>query len=168
MSGPRVLGGVALTRPAQAFDRGPLDDRFYDLVEARVVRAVTDDPVLATYLGIHAWDDRLPDASRDQVLGELDAERRHLATIEALDPTRLSATARFERDLELHNVRQSVFDTEVVRRWERHSSGIDVVGDALFPLVTRAASAWTPLRMTVSAAVALVSLFWLVQRSLLA
>jgi uncharacterized protein (DUF885 family) len=134
---PRILGGVALPRPAPAPDRGRLDDAFYDLVEARVVRVVTDDPVLATYLGIHAWDDRLPDASRDRVVGEIEDERRHLAAVEAIDPAGLSAAVRFERDLELHNVRQSIFDADVVRRWERHSSGVDAVGNALFPLMTR-------------------------------
>ena len=98
---------------------------------------VTAEPVLATYLGIHGWDDRLADASRDHLLGELEAEKRHLAAIEAIDPTALSAATRFERDLEIHNLRRSIFDADVVRRWERHSSGIDAVGDALFPLFSR-------------------------------
>jgi uncharacterized protein (DUF885 family) len=128
---------VALPRPAPAPDHGPLDDAFYDLVEARVARVVTEDPVLATYLGIHAWDDRLPDASGEVLLGEIEAEKRHLATVEAIEPGGLSAIARFERDLEIHNLRRVIFDADVVRRWERHSSGIDAVGDAIFPLFSR-------------------------------
>jgi uncharacterized protein (DUF885 family) len=137
MTERRIFGDVALPRPTPAPDRGPLDDAFYDLVEARFRRVVTEDPVLATYHGIHAWDDKLPDASRDQAIGEIEAERTHLAAIEAIDPSGLSAAARVERDLEIHNLRRSIFESDVVRRWERRSTGIDAVGDALFPLFSR-------------------------------
>jgi uncharacterized protein (DUF885 family) len=137
VSGPGILGGVQLSRPAPAPDRGPLDDLFYDLVEARFRRVVEHDPVAATYLGIHVWDDRLPDATREAILAEIEVERRHLAAVEAVDPAGLSAFARFERTLELHNVRRAIFDAEVVRHWERRSSGLDGIGDALFPLFTR-------------------------------
>ncbi|MES2210540.1 MAG: DUF885 domain-containing protein [Chloroflexota bacterium] len=132
-----ALGDVTLPRPADASDRGPADATFYDLVEARFRRVIEADPVTATYLGIHAQDDRLPDASRERVLGELEADQRHLAAVEALDPSTLSAAARFERDLEIHNLRRAIFEVDVVRRWEQHSSGVDAVGDALFPLLTR-------------------------------
>ena len=123
---------VVLTRPEPAAVPGPLDDVFYDLVDTRFRRIVRDNPLVGTYLGIHTEDDRLGDGSRDAVLAELAAEKAHLAAIEALDSTGLSADASFERDLELHNVRRGIFDTEVVRVWERRSTALDVIGDGLF------------------------------------
>lgn len=137
-----------LSRPAPAPDAGPLDERFYDLVEARVRRLLRDHPPLATYLGIHTYDDRLGDGSRDAVEGELAAERAHLAAVEALDPAGLSPSVRFERDLELHNLRRSIFDLEVVRLWERRSTAIDAVGDALFSVFARD---FAPLRERLAA-----------------
>jgi uncharacterized protein (DUF885 family) len=122
----------------EAADAGAADEAFYDLVEARFRRRVEDDPALATRLGIHAWDDRLGDGSREAVLAELDDDRRQLTAIEAIDPASLGVEARFERDLEIHNLRRSIFDLDVIRRWERHATGVDAVGDALFLLFARA------------------------------
>jgi uncharacterized protein (DUF885 family) len=126
-----------LPRPAPAADRGPLDERFYDLVEERFVRLVRDNPVFATAIGLHRDDDLLGDGSRDQVLAELAEERAHLAAVEALDPAGLSADVRFERDLEIHNLRRTIFDTDELRIWERRSTALDTVGDGLFLLFAR-------------------------------
>ncbi len=109
MSRP-TLEELALTRPAPAPDRGPLDERFYDLVEERFRRIVRDHPDFATFIGIHTEDHRLADGERDAVLGEIAADRAHLAAVEAIDPAGLSAEARFERDLEIHNLRRDIFD----------------------------------------------------------
>jgi len=127
-----TLQDVVLTRPAPAPDAGPLDERLYDLVEARFRRVLADNPIAGTYLGIHTEEHRLGDGSRDAVLGELAAEKNHLAAIEALDDAGLSPEARLERDLEVHNLRRAIFDTEVVRTWERRSTALDLIGDALF------------------------------------
>jgi uncharacterized protein (DUF885 family) len=126
-----------LPRPAPAADRGPLDEPFYELVEIRFARLVRDNPVFGTALGLHQDDDLLGDGGRDALLGELDAEREHLARIEALDPTGLSAAVRFERDLELHNLRRAIFDADVLRIWERRSTALDTIGDGLFLLFAR-------------------------------
>ena len=128
---------TSLSRPAIAAQPGPLDARFYDLVETRFVRLVRDNPVLGTALGLHADDDLLGDGSRDAVLAELDADRAHLAEAEAIDPAGLSPEARFERDLERHNVRRAIFDAGVLRLWERRSFALDTVGDGLFLLFAR-------------------------------
>jgi uncharacterized protein (DUF885 family) len=132
-----TLDRIALPRPGPAPDRGPLDDRFYDLVETRFRRIVRDHPDFATFIGIHTEDHRLADGERDAVLGEIAADRSHLAAVEAIDPAGLSAQARLERDLELHNLRRDLFDLEVQRVWERRSTALDGVGDPLFALFAR-------------------------------
>ncbi len=132
-----TLDEIALTRPVPAPVQGPLDDDLYDLVEARFRRIVRDHPDLATFVGIHTEDHRLADGSRDAVLGEIAADRAHLATIERLDPAGLSDEARFERDLEIHNLRRDLFDADVQRIWERRSTALDGVGDPLFALFAR-------------------------------
>jgi len=129
---PDRLEDVVLSRPEPAANAGPVDNELYDIVETRFRRIVHDNPIVGTYFGIHTEDDRLGDASRDALLGELAAEKVHLAAVEGLDPAGLSAAAQFERDLEIHNVRRRIFDTEVVRTWERRSLALDTVGDSLF------------------------------------
>jgi uncharacterized protein (DUF885 family) len=126
-----------LPRPDPAPDHGRQDDAFYDLVEARLRRLVRVNPILGTALGLHERDDELGDGGREAVLDELAADRVYVTEVEALDPADLSATARFERDLELHNVRRAIFDTDVLRIWERRSFALDTVGDGLFLLFAR-------------------------------
>jgi uncharacterized protein (DUF885 family) len=125
------LKDVVLTRPSAARP-GPLDDRLFDLVETRFRRLVRDNPVLGTYVGIHTEDARLGDGSREALLGELADEKAHLAAVEAIEPAGLSALGRMERDLEIHNLRRAIFDTEAVRTWALRSTALDTIGDALF------------------------------------
>ncbi|MFL5679528.1 MAG: DUF885 domain-containing protein [Chloroflexota bacterium] len=128
---------IELTRPRAATKPGPLDDRLYDLVESRFRRLVKTNPIMATYLGIHSEDERLGDGSRDAVLEELEADKAHLTEVDGLDTAGLSPEAQFEREIELHNVRRGIFDTEIVRTWERRSTALDATGDALFLLFAR-------------------------------
>ena len=135
-----LLPGVALPRPAPAADAGPLDERLYDLVEARVRRLFTHNPALATMRGIHTEDHHLGDGSRDRILHEIAADRAHLAAVEALDDAGLSRAARFERDLEVHNLRYGLFEADEFRRWERTGTATDAIGDGVFLLFARGAA----------------------------
>ena len=126
-----------LTRPGSDGPAGRLDEALYDLVEARFERLLRDNPILATSMGIHEHDDELGDAGVDALLSEVEADKAHLAMIESLDPDELSEGARIERELEIHNVRQSTFETEEIRIWERRATALDVLGDGLFLLFAR-------------------------------
>jgi len=101
---------------------------------------LADNPVLATYLGIHDFDDSLGDPGRDAVLAEIAADAAHLAAVEAIDPTQLSSDARFERDLEIHNLRLQLFQADEIRQWERRASAAGDLGDAVFALIARGAA----------------------------
>jgi uncharacterized protein (DUF885 family) len=133
----RTLADLQLPRPAAAPKPGLLDGHLYDLVEARVRRLLRDNPVLATALGTGTEDGRLGDGSRVAVLAEIEADKAHLAAVEGLDDAGLSTAARFERDLEVHNLRLHLFETDEVRRWERAGQAAAEIGDALFLLIAR-------------------------------
>ena len=126
------LEDVVLTRPTTGRP-GPLDERLYDLVEARFRRIVRDNPIVGTYVGIHTEDARLGDGSRDAVL---DGARRGEGPPRGGRGDRrrpaCRRSARFERDLEIHNLRRAIFDIEVARIWERRSTALDAIGDGLF------------------------------------
>jgi uncharacterized protein (DUF885 family) len=136
----RTLADLQLPRPPAAPGGGPLDSRLYDLVEARVRRLFRDNPVMATAFGTGTEDGRLGDPSRDAVLAEIAADKDHLAAVEALDDAGLSDAARFERDLEVHNLRLHLFEADEVRRWERAGRAAAEIGDALFLLIARGAA----------------------------
>ena len=131
------MAELVLPRPVSKPTAGHADDRFWGIVEADFRRMVEQHPILATYVGLHAGDDRLDDATRDAVTQEIDDAHRIERELEAIDPNELSDSVRFERELALHNVRRELFDMEVHRVWERRSLAMDAVGDALFSIFAR-------------------------------
>jgi uncharacterized protein (DUF885 family) len=126
-----------LPRPVSKPTAGPLDDQFWNIVEADFRRLVANHPIYATYLGIHDSDDKLDDATRDAIVQELADSHRTLRELVAIDPAGLSESVRLERELAIHNARRGLFDAEVHRVWERRSTAMDQVGDALFSIFAR-------------------------------
>ena len=131
------MAELHLPRPASSPTVGPLDGQFWDLIESDFRHTLKQHPILATYVGIHDSDDRLDDGTRDAVVQEIADSRRLQSAIEAIDPAGLSESVRLERELALHNVRRELFNAEVHRVWERRSTAMDAVGDALFAVFAR-------------------------------
>jgi uncharacterized protein (DUF885 family) len=131
------MAELVLPRPVSQPAEGPLDGKFWDLVEADFRRLIEDHPIYATYLGIHDGDGRLDDATRDAVVQDIDDARKFQREVAAIDPAGLSESVRLERELALHNVKRELFNSEVHRVWERRSTAMDGVGDALFAVFAR-------------------------------
>ena len=131
------MAELVLPRPASKPTAGPADDRFWGIVEADFRRMVAQHPILGTYLGLHEGDELLDDAGRDAVTQEIADAHSIERELEAIDPNELSDSVRLERELALHTVRRELFDAEVHRVWERRSTAMDAVGDALFSIFAR-------------------------------
>lgn len=115
----------------------PLDARFWALVEEHFEYLIRTMPVFATFMGIHSEDHRLGDASREAVEDRIAHERRYLADVTALAADGLSEQVRFERELALHTGRLQLFALEEERTWERRSSAMEEIGDAVFAILAR-------------------------------
>jgi uncharacterized protein (DUF885 family) len=131
------MSELVLPRPASVPAEGALDSKFWDIVEAHFRQLVKQHPIFATYMGIHDSDGELDNGTRDAVEQEILDARRLQGEIEAIDPAELSDSVRIERELALHNVRRELFDMETHRVWERRSTAVDAVGDALFAVFAR-------------------------------
>ncbi|MGZ6260011.1 MAG: DUF885 domain-containing protein [Candidatus Limnocylindrales bacterium] len=127
---------MTATEPTERL-AGPLDGRLEELVRARFEALMEQHPVSATFLGIHAYDTQLGSRSREAIEGEIADDRRFVAELEAIDPSGLSASAAFEREIALLGARRGLFDDDVHRLWERRASAMDEVGDGVFSLFAR-------------------------------
>ena len=98
-----------------------------------VARGYLDDtyrrqPTLATFLGIHKYNELLRDPSRQAVLDEVAAARQFRDRAAAIDATTLSPANQLDREQLLLAIDSRVLTLETVRPWARdpdsYSSGL--------------------------------------------
>jgi uncharacterized protein (DUF885 family) len=114
-----------------------LDERFRALADGFFNELMELEPVWATFIGIHRWDGRLGNASREGIEKRVALVRRFLSDLESLPVTDLPAETRFEQELATHVARRFLFNDEIHRVWERRGTASDDVGDGLFGLLAR-------------------------------
>ena len=123
--------------PDAAARAGEHDGRFERLAQEFFDRFMERDPVAATFMGIHRWDDRLADVSREAKEAATAEVRRFLSDLEALPSEELSRETRFEREIGLHVARRMLFNDEAHRIWERRATAADEIGDGVFSVFAR-------------------------------
>src|SRR5215207_4367189 len=95
-------------------------------------------PVAATGIGDHRYDDRWPDGSEAGRQARLAFAERWLAEFGALDAARLSADEAVDRDLVTMDLEAQRFsDTELrAESWDP-LDWVYLLGDGIFPLIAR-------------------------------
>ncbi len=85
-------------------------------------------PTQATYLGIHKYDDRLEDYSRQAVTDAVASARQFRERAGAIDAASLSAEKQLDREQLLHAIDSRLLTLEVIRPWAKdadtYSSGL--------------------------------------------
>jgi len=82
-------------------------------------------PVNATFVGVHAYDDRLPDYSEQGMAAVLDDARTQLERLKALPAEALSASGALDRQLA-----QGFLE---IQCWESRSAQSEALKNSLFP-----------------------------------
>ncbi len=94
-------------------------------------------PHVATFLGIHEHDGRLPSVSREAIEERVAFWRATQAEMERFDTTDLSPARALDRDLLVHESRLELHELSERRSWAGRSDAAETIGDALFPLFSR-------------------------------
>jgi len=93
-------------------------------------------PSLATWLGAHAWDDRVDDVRLDAQAREAGRLRSLIDRLRAIDPKELDANRRLDRELLLHRCENGLFDLTDLRPLERNPvTYIDLIQSSIDELI---------------------------------
>ncbi len=112
------------------------------------LKAFLDDffaaqPVWATQIGFHAFDDRWPDMSEDGRLARLALLRDHASTFQALADGDLSEDEQIDRGIVLEAIEAMIFEDDELREpaWDALSY-VSLAGSGLFSLLAREYAPW--------------------------
>ncbi len=120
----RFPGGI----PAGA--QGP-DLDFYRIADRYLDDSMRAYPTTATMAGYHAHDWRLEDLTAAGIAHKLELAKRYRAELSAVDPTRLSTSARIDHRLVMNDIESTIFSLVELRPFERDpQSYIDLLGNS--------------------------------------
>lgn len=124
-----TLGACSISPSSQ-------DAEFVALGEEYVGYLLVQYPEFATDLGDHTHDGRLNDYSVEAVAAGTQENKRFLARLEAIDPSRLSAENAVDYEILANQLRFSIWSASELREheWNPMHYGL---GDALYSLLAR-------------------------------
>jgi uncharacterized protein (DUF885 family) len=109
--GLMALMGIAQT--LRADDGGEEDRRLVDFFKSYLDEAFRAEPMMATKLGDHRFDDRLDDLSKGARAANVERDRKALAELpKRIDATKLSADGRLDYEILRHHLARAVWLAE--------------------------------------------------------
>lgn len=96
-----------------------------------------DNPILATNMGLHEYDDRLPDDSRSSKEETIAKYNKWLSELDEINKDELTDEERDSLRIGKHLLGQQLFELEELRLWESNPGQPQVIGSSLLPLLKR-------------------------------
>jgi len=94
-----LLLALPLAAPAHAQDKASTANDLHALFDAEWERGLRENPVGATYIGDHRYDDRWPDLSPAALKASYEGDKAVIAALDKIDPNQLTAEDQLNRDL---------------------------------------------------------------------
>src|SRR5881396_3148577 len=98
---------------------------------------VRQNPIFATYVGIHDHDHLLPKGTYEAEIEECARVKEFLGKLEDIDRKGLSPSKRVDWGVLRNAFRLWIFQSEEIGIWKSKPAASDAVGDSLFPLFMR-------------------------------
>src|SRR5437879_9459106 len=98
---------------------------------------VRQNPVFATYSGLHDLDHLLAKGTDEAEIEECERVKEFLRTLEAIDRKTRSPSKRVDWGVLRNAFRLWIFQSEGIGIWKSKPAASDAVGDSLFPLFMR-------------------------------
>ena len=108
-----------------------------DLVRENLDAELLEQPIVATWLGVHAWDDHVDNVRPEEQAHVALRLRVLLDRLRAIDDSKLDATRAFDRVLLMHRADHALYVLTELRPLERNPLVYcDLVQSAIYELVT--------------------------------
>lgn len=112
------------------------DSQFENLANNYIEKFLKMNPVWATSLGDHRYDDMIDDYSLEGVNNTLQFNRSYLDSLNAMDKNKLSETNRIDYQILRSNIKYTIFSLDTLREYEWNPR-IYNIGSAIYSLVAR-------------------------------
>jgi uncharacterized protein (DUF885 family) len=114
-----------------------MDDEFDTLVQEVFSSLMEFRPDLATFLGLHEYDTKMPAGTREAHLSFIASVSQYLQQFEDIHEEDLSPEKRIDRKLMISTLKFHLFQEDRIRRWEKDPDVTEVTLSAIVPLFTR-------------------------------
>ncbi len=94
-----LLLALPLSAPVHAQDKASTAKDLHALFDAEWERGLRENPVGATYIGDHRFDDQWPDLSPAALQASYEGDKAVIAALDKIDPQQLTAEDQLNRDL---------------------------------------------------------------------
>lgn len=117
---------------------GSADEQYAALARAYFAQNFRDNPIGATFTGVHTYDAQLGDFSAATVNRQLATDRAYLAKLSALDSSRLSPEVALDAKLLANSLEDDLLLTGKLEQW-RHNPDqyVGAASGAIFALLSR-------------------------------
>ncbi|MFW5945930.1 MAG: DUF885 domain-containing protein [Candidatus Natronoplasma sp.] len=123
--------------PTGWLDMMDANEKFEDLEEDVFETFTERNPTFATHLGIHEYDDRLPEVTRERILEDIELMEEWLDELRDFDDESLNEENELAKKLGIHIFEMNLFDLKVLKQWKQAPQAPNAIGASLLLLLKR-------------------------------